>query len=112
MHPHGMFRFVAINIIIDYVLEWFHIADLRRKVFIELVTEEDNAYSSMRYIHRLYRVSGFELCGREGIIDVTNIDADIRIFENGWVLCPCVLSTAAKALQENERDQRQKITYR
>jgi hypothetical protein len=54
-----VFFFVTIDAVVNGVLQRLHIANLFGKIFVELVTKEDESHAEVVVGHRLDLVTGF-----------------------------------------------------
>jgi hypothetical protein len=87
-----MFSLIAINVIINYVLEWFHVTHLRRKMPVELVSKKNQSHSKVMIGDGLNLVTRFQLFSRKWEIDITEVEIKIRVLQKARIFRPgCVL---------------------
>jgi hypothetical protein len=74
-----MVLLVSIYIFISHIFYRTHITYLRRKIWIELVAQKNNPYSSVWNLNRLYIIARLQLRPGKRIVDIPNIYIEIRV---------------------------------
>jgi hypothetical protein len=92
-----MAEVVPVEVLIPHPLHRTEITDLAREVFVEFMTEQKDLNSQMRDIYGSRLESVFKLQIGKRIIDVTDVDANVRIRQKPWVLCFWILRIGATA---------------